>query len=273
MIYISSSLYWEAAPLIKAFGLKKNTKIKGFEIFEDNRIKLIITGTGPVKAAASLSFLLSAGVNKEDFFVNIGVCGSKIKEIPLGTPFLCNKIYENYSGRVFYTEMLLKSPFNEEGIESFAHMVYDAKEVTEPLFDMEAAALYQTAKLFFHEHQISFIKIVSDYGDKSIIKGDFIENIVSKNIDKISQWLETLAKANLSPEEMFTKEELNEIIEFSDSMGFTETMKNELLSLMTFYRLKGYEPMDMLKAYRGEKLGEKREGKKIFNEIREKIVK
>lgn len=273
MIYIASSLYFEASPLIKAFGLKKNMKIKGFEVFESNRIKLIITGVGPVKAAACLSFLLAQGVEKEDFFVNIGVCGAKDRRIPLAVPFLCNKIVENYSGRVFYTDMLLKSPFQEEAIESFAHTVSDTKTISEPLFDMEAAALYQTAKLFFHEHQLSFIKIVSDYGDKSVIKADFIENSISENIDKISAWFHILENSSLSSKEILNKEELDEIIEFSAFMGLTETMKNELISLMTFYRLRGYSPMDMLKDYKSEKSNEKREGKKIFNAIRERIIK
>ena len=46
MIYISVALGVEAKPIIKYFNLKRDNEIKKLQVFKNERITLIVTGTG-----------------------------------------------------------------------------------------------------------------------------------------------------------------------------------------------------------------------------------
>ena len=46
MLYIVTALYIEAKPLISLFNLKKDNTFTKFQVFSNENIKLIISGTG-----------------------------------------------------------------------------------------------------------------------------------------------------------------------------------------------------------------------------------
>lgn len=59
MIYIAAALTAEARPLITYFKLKRDNKIKKYQIFKNEEITLIITGTGMMQGAIGATYVLS----------------------------------------------------------------------------------------------------------------------------------------------------------------------------------------------------------------------
>ncbi|MBU3843128.1 MAG: spore photoproduct lyase, partial [Candidatus Fusobacterium pullicola] len=52
---------------------------------------------------------------------------------------------------------------------------------------------------------------------------------------------------------------------------FTVTMENELDNLLIYYKLRGENILNILKKYRDIEIKDKRESKRILEEIRERI--
>lgn len=63
------------------------------------------------------------------------------------------------------------------------------------LYDMEAAAVYQSGAYFFAPHQMSFLKVVSDEGDADSVSEEQIGRLMEKNREKIVSYIETLRRA------------------------------------------------------------------------------
>ena len=74
MLYIVTALYIEAKPLISLFNLKKDNSYTKFQVFSNENVKLIISGTGKVKSATALTYLISKeDIKKNDYIVNIWI--------------------------------------------------------------------------------------------------------------------------------------------------------------------------------------------------------
>ncbi len=56
---------------------------------------------------------------------------------------------------------------------------------TGALYDMEAAAVYQSGAYFFGPHQMSFLKIVSDFGTAEGVSHGQVESLMEMNGDKL----------------------------------------------------------------------------------------
>lgn len=117
MLIISAALYSEAKPFIEFYNLKKDLSYPSFQVFRKEDTVLYITGTGPMEAAIiTAAFLTRESPAAADLFLNIGICGSRRRDLPLGTPVLCNKLIEAETGRTFYPDVLYSHPFREGSI-------------------------------------------------------------------------------------------------------------------------------------------------------------
>ena len=120
MIMIFTALYCEAKPLIRFFGLKKDPGFIRFQVFRNEDIILLITKPGIANAAIGVTHLCSVyPPGPSDLLLNIGICGAKNRDMPIGTVYLCNKIYEMETGFSFYPDMIYAHPFEYSGIASF----------------------------------------------------------------------------------------------------------------------------------------------------------
>ncbi len=117
MLIISAALYSEAKPFIEFYNLKKDLSYPSFQVFRKEDTALYITGTGPMEAAIiTAAFLTRESPAAADLFLNIGICGSRRRDLPLGTPVLCNKLIEAETGRTYYPDVLYSHPFREGSI-------------------------------------------------------------------------------------------------------------------------------------------------------------
>ena len=219
MIYLYVALYPEAKPLIRYFGLKRKQMDFGFDVYEGERLRLILTGVGaPAAAAAVGSTLAFFHAGERDFLVNWGSCAS---DAEVGTVFRCHKIMDRMFQNTFYPDMIFASDLkeaavmtepgvwiqNSEGEKQLHHgkEQFDmTKRQPEPseiiLHDMEAAAIYFSGSYFLSPHQMHFLKMVSDHGvdfagKSADEKAQFLEgyeDLMQKNLPKILAYLDML---------------------------------------------------------------------------------
>ena len=98
IICITTALKSEALPIIEAFNLKPIQGYPLFPIWQNEKIKLTVSGIGKVKAAAACGYL--AGIYQdEDIYgwLNVGIAGHK--SLPVGTPLFAhlNSTSKQYS--------------------------------------------------------------------------------------------------------------------------------------------------------------------------------
>jgi len=138
----------EAKPLIKYFNLKKvNDK---FQIYENEKISLIISDRGFLNSAIATTYLLST--RNLSNIINFGIAGSS--EYRVGEIFLVNKINEN-----LFPDILISHSFRESEIICFDDVVTGGDY---KLVDMESEGFFKAAIKFLKAHQIHLIKTVSD---------------------------------------------------------------------------------------------------------------
>lgn len=159
MICIEVALKAEAQPLIEALDLKPLSGNHLFPIWENERIKLIVSGVGKIKAGAACSYL--AGVHRdEDIYgwLNVGVGGHATH--PIGTPHLIHKIIDAGRKSSFFPSFTFTPPCNTEvclTVEKPEH-AYES----DVIYDMEAAGFYAIASKLSPLEMIHVFKVISD---------------------------------------------------------------------------------------------------------------
>lgn len=200
MIYIVTAVYAEAHAIITHFHLKKDVSFTRFQIFDNQEagIRLVVTGTGGVAAAVAIADTCKRAQAGE-FLVNIGTCAgiqAEEKVYRVGQIFLCNKIKEQVTGRTFYPDILYSHRFAEGQILTGAvPYTSDKGEDGFFLYDMEAAAVYQAGLYYFGPHQMSFLKVISDYGDGEKVTPELVMELMEGHMEEISEYLNLLRKA------------------------------------------------------------------------------
>lgn len=270
MIYISVALGIEAKPIIRYFNLKRDNEIKKLQVFKSERVTLIVTGVGILKSAIALTHILSQlEVEEDDIFINLGVCGAKSEKYQIGEIVLCNRIINSELKRSYYPDMIFTHPFNEGSLESFNTPIYCGDEVEGDLVDMEGAGLFEANAYFFQSYQLNFFKVVSDYLDREVDSGD-VEELIEKSLPKIDSWLIEREKFQVEKEVDFSFEERQEFESLVERVRLTTTMEIELKSILIYYKLSGENILNILEKYKNIEIKDKRESKKILEEIKSK---
>ena len=276
MIYRAVALTVEAKPLITYFKLKKDNEIKKYQVFKNEEITLIITGSGIMQGAIAVTYVLgNLDIGEEDIFVNLGICGAVKDSFSIGDIILCNKIINNCSKKNFYPDMLFKHKFKEGTLETFFQVVDEKMEkekIKGEIVDMEGAGICEAASLFFSQHQINIIKIVSDYLNTSKITAEKVMELVENKINKIADWLVERKKFNVGNKEIFTLKEKESIKKIEENLRLTESMYYEFLELIKYYKIQNKSIENIILKYSDIKIKDKREGKITFERIRKEII-
>lgn len=294
MIYICTAIYAEAQSIIKKLNLKKDLKSSQFQIFQNEEIKLIITGVGKIKAAIAVTYLLvNNKPSASDILINIGICGA-YEGTTIGTAYACNKIIDYDTKNTFFPDMLIKQPFEEASIITCPFVMKSDKiKLNTKLFDMEAAGVYQAAVVFMQIHQIVFIKIVSDIINKtninikntdeanitnirmdknSNINTNYVAELIEANSLQIINFINNLKTGVFEDINMFSENE-EEIIEtLVGNLRLTTAMKEKLRQSLTYYKLQQKSIIDLLNTYVNVECQSKIEGKRYFAEIQQKLI-
>lgn len=275
MIFIAAAMYCEAKPLISFWKLKKDMSFSKFQIFRNEDIILLITGTSKVNAAVAVSCMLTNYKAKEnDIFLNFGICAEKEPIREIGDIILCNKVIDADSRRTYYPDIIFKHPFFEGSIETFSKIVKseDKNKVNSQFIDMEAYGAVNAAKIFMQPQYINVIKIISDKLEGNSLTQKDVTNIVQDNFYKFTQWINDIMKIHFSNERILSFEEGQLLNTVESNLKFSEAMKCEFKNIAEDYKIREGNLDKILKLYSIYMCKSKREGKQYFENIREKLT-
>lgn len=275
MVYFLTALYYEAKDIIEHYKMKKIMEVTKFQVFKGENELLIISGVGGLKAIVSATYLLTNFKYKEnDIFVNVGICGASKDKASIGEVFLCNKLIDNFSKKAFYPDMLFKHPFREGTLQSFPKIINGTvdESIQSDIVDQEGAFLYQTVSMFLKPQNIYTIKIVSDNLNTNSVTPKLIESLMADNMPKVYCWLEERTKLNFYNKDIISIEEYKILQDLCENMKFTFSMSIQLKKLFKQYKIRKGYIIDVINKYRNYECKSKIEGKKIFGELKERLM-
>ena len=272
MLYIVTALYIEAKPLISLFNLKKDNTYTKLQVFSNENIKLIISGTGKIKSATALTYLISnKDIKENEYIINIGFIASLNNNSQLGDIVYISKIQNAYSDTTFYPEIIYKHNFLEGSLTTFDKIIDNKIENIEYI-DMEAYGFFQTASIFFKKDKIIVLKIISDILKENVkdrILFDFEDdNLFNESYKKIYDFLLKFVNIPTDSRNNFNNNEQDLIKKVLENLKLSDTMTYELFNILKYLKIK-YGNIDILKKYENIEINSKVQGKKIFEEIKE----
>ena len=272
MLYIVTALYIEAKPLISLFNLKKDNTYTKFQVFSNENIKLIISGTGKIKSATALTYLISnKDIKENEYIINIGFIASLNNNSQLGDIVYISKIQNAYSDTTFYPEIIYKHNFLEGSLTTFDKIIDNKIENIEYI-DMEAYGFFQTASIFFKKDKIIVLKIVSDILKENVEDRILInfkdENLFNESYKKIYDFLLKFVNIPTDNKNNFNNNEQDLIKKVLENLKLSDTMTYEFFNILKYLKIK-YGNIDILKKYENIEVNSKVQGKKIFEEIKE----
>ncbi len=157
----------EAKPVIKHYGLVKNSSHRAFEVFENDQIKLIISGQGKVNCAAATAYCyyLSDSLDEQVLWVNLGVAGHP--HYPIGSLWRVNKTIDSSTSKAIFPVNVIRTV----SISAAPAITVDKAErdyAQDSLYDMEVSGFFQAASRFTSLEYASSFKIVSDNKDQTV---------------------------------------------------------------------------------------------------------
>lgn len=292
MVYILSAFIGEVKEIISSFGLKKVHGIK-FDVYEGEELKLVICGQGPVNAAAVVGFLGGYyEFSQDDILINFGTCGAdspldESEKYQRGDVIIVNKIVEKETKKTFYPDMLFSNDFCEgclvSSVTSMTKPAFEEKkdfvcnEKMQNIYDMEAAAIYQAASNFVGPHQMVFVKVVSDFGEK--IGPQDVRNVISASFHQVKSFIDRcieISKENDMSELKLINEKTDQVVEkLSVDMKCSKTMTDLLRQLIKYQILENTNYEDVIEDMYAEELlpcKSKKEGKVCLENLKQRLL-
>ncbi len=181
MICLVMALKAEADAIIEHFELSHKQDEK-FLIFENDTIKLIISGVGKINSCIATTYMQS--IYKFDRVVNLGMCGAFDKNIKIADIFEVNKIIDIATSKVYHVD--------KNGSTSIACYDKPLDKITSSkakLCDMESSGFLNAAKKFFKNENITLLKVVSDHINDKILTNEQTYTLFEKNLKTIEKYL------------------------------------------------------------------------------------
>ena len=264
MIYVFAALACELDPLLhalKADPLSASGPVRQWQA-HDRPVRLVLTGTGPLKAAACVSSVLQGARRPEDLLLSLGTCASLHGEHMKGEVCRIHRITDLASQHSFYPDPVLAVPLREASILTGAQLlekqqasVWYMKQpsLLPELYDMECAAVFAAAHLYLGSHQMVFLRLVSDFGDADVSR----EEVISLQAQALPVYLSTLdaMEAFVSfflskPAEPEAEDEA--VSAFLQDIHATCAMRLQMEQLLRYARLTGFPTEEVLSRFRAE---------------------
>ena len=228
MLYIVAALSAEARPFVERYRLKRVHSLP-FTLFENEEIKLIISGMGIDNAMIATSALLGhCPPDENDLLVNIGICAAP-KNFKVGDALLIHKI--EYKEHAYFPDILFEHQLNESDILSVDE---PAENDLQTPVDMESYGVFKAASRFLKTHQMLFFKVVSDHFEPQNVTKELAGELISKNLLNLEQVISS-AKYVIKKDEIFTADEKRLIQEISEQL--TKAQSDRFVDACCYYRL------------------------------------
>ncbi|MBQ9119251.1 MAG: hypothetical protein IJY09_04220 [Lachnospiraceae bacterium] len=286
MLYFATALYEEAVPLIRSYGLKQDTSLLPFEIFKSEQALLIITKPGATRAAIALSHLFTLfPPTREDFFLSLGTAACPDTEVRTGSAFLIHRITDAATTRTSFPELLFTCPFSEAALITVPAVLTTSPQIAAAsdsfssapvLYDMEGAAIYETAATYLHTHQFALLRVVSDHMTelKQITPAALREQInsdIGQLLPELTAWLAGLMPLLIAPKSADPREAAL-FADTSRRLCCSVSMQNSLKQLLTYLRWNLPEYLTAFAAYLDSiqpmPCTCRKEGKRVLEQLR-----
>ncbi len=256
MITLITAIFPEAAAAISVFSLKKAAVKGSFTLYENDSLRLLVTGCGKLNAAIAVTEYLSLyPASDTDLFCNLGICGSPGR-LAKGLGFLCVSVTDLASRKTVYPETY-RHPFSEAFLVTSDTPVAEQTDLSAltdvgnlpRLFDMEAFGIAAALFRQVPPSRCFFYKVVSDFCDGAFPAPKEVTALLQPHLPALLAFLqerETLffaQNAQYSYRIGKTAEHLLNLYPFSASM------KHRLTQLLTYARLSGIETESFLAPY------------------------
>lgn len=231
-------------------------------------------------------------------------------DVPSGSIIMVNKLTDMESGRTFYPDMIFRHSFFEGEVETSVHLytadadvrdkgstkadvagknVYD-ESVTKAEFngrtvhDMEAAAFYEAGNFFYGPHQMMFLKVVTDHGNDEMDKERFAQIMqtagapVAEFLDGVLAMMQQDEAGDAmgefpNAEQKAQGDEQGRAERLAEDLHCSVTMRAELMQLLTYWQLAGFDVETVLEGYYAQGLlpcKNKRTGRRLLDELQNK---
>lgn len=226
MLNIICALPCEAKAIIQQFHLKYCPEATPFRIYKNEKIQLIVSGTGKIKAATAVSYLhLFSKCEEPIAWLNIGISGGKVGSV--GEGFLVHKITDNSSSQTFFPSITFKTKISSTELITVEkpETCYTEKA----LYDMESSGFFLAATHFTPVDSIHCYKILSDCDQESreVLNKKSVEELIKTHSESIEE-LATLLEQQTATLHASYKD-LESILK---KWTFSETEKHQLKRLL-----------------------------------------
>lgn len=215
----------EAHPLIGYYKLRRLHNISAFEVYENENVRLIVSGMGKINAAVATAYLAGlVNTGAPQVWLNVGIAGGNAAS--LGDLVMINSITDTETRKTYYPSICFDSSLPQTAIKTVSNP--DVKYRQDTLFDMEAAGFFIAASRFAPVELVHCCKIISDNSDQAVDtvnKGAVIGMVQSAlgKVELIAGKVMELAKdieSNMRVE--------STIRQFLEKYHFTESQKHTL---------------------------------------------
>ena len=272
MVYIFAAHKGEVEHLIKKLSLGKRKTSFPFLQYEGEEILLTITGQGQINASVSVGATLQEEkAKKGDILLSLGsaavIFGKNrtASEELMGRWFWIQKLEQQSTGRCFYPDLLYKLDFPEArlltGDKILERTSMGDGEISGEkrlLYDMESAAVFQTANFYLAPEDFFFLRCVTDFGvnpgeetdsfsSSSLSWKEKLQSLLQKEEDKVLRFIGFLQKKSIErrkeeEEEITFQKQLQSL---SESLHCSFVMEKQLERLLRYAFLQGISPEEI----------------------------
>ena len=293
MVYIFAAHKGEVEHLIKKLSLGKRKTSFPFLQYEGEEILLTITGQGQINASVSVGATLQEEkAKKGDILLSLGsaavIFGKNrtASEELMGRWFWIQKLEQQSTGRCFYPDLLYKLDFPEArlltGDKILERTSMGDGEISGEkrlLYDMESAAVFQTANFYLAPEDFFFLRCVTDFGVSSSEGTAFsslvswqekMQSLLQKEEEKVLRLIRFLQKKSIErrkeeEEETVFQQQLQSL---SESLHCSFVMEKQLERLLRYAFLQGISPEE-IREYLERNFGGKNAEKDVENAVEE----
>jgi len=182
MIYFHLALKAEAQPLIVHYDLKPYKELP-FSVYKSANYTLVVSLPGYDNALMATSSLLAHfNANKEDFFINLGLCGAP-QEFAIGTLLEITRLHYE----TLYPYTLAKH--SKLPHTTLRTLDVACSETKGSAVDMEAYAVYKAASLYIKHENIAVLKVVSDHFEPETLTKNLAQTLIAHQLKNIETFI------------------------------------------------------------------------------------
>lgn len=260
MLHIVTALLCEAKPIIQHYRLNGRQPENGFRVYENDKMRLIVSGIGKCSAAAACAYLQGMEAKNKHAWLNLGIAGHASLEV--GEMLMAHKIIDAATSNQWYPPMPFKRPC--QSLELITRDQPESSYHAHAAIDMEASGFYATAIRFNSSERVQVLKVISDNqaNPATGVNAALAEELISARLDVIDQLILQLAQLNQKPDQLHNTEIKQQ---FMQRWRFTMSQQHQLLRLIQRWQAKDMPRLSP------ENFGSAKNSKAVLNELSAQI--